>query len=248
MTKRMIGHAQETTRAADDSKATTRFVVSTDAVARDGHIIDQSTWQLDAYRANPVVQWAHDYDSPPIGRAVEIGVVDGRLMATVEWDTALPLGATVARQFDAGFLSAVSVGWKSGRVTSRSELPPEHRYHGAEGLVFHDNELREFSAVPVPADPHALAVRGLPAPRLQDLSMEELAEWVRALTPSEPLQLTRLNPATLGVEAIVAALRNEQVREAILELVWSSQIPESSDWLRELDTEEREADEDFWRD
>ena len=51
----------------DDAPMT--FVASTAGVKRDGLEIDQSRWDLGPFRNNPVVLWAHDYASRPLGRA-----------------------------------------------------------------------------------------------------------------------------------------------------------------------------------
>jgi hypothetical protein len=211
----------------------TRFVVSTDREARDGHVVDQQSWILDGYRSNPVVLWSHDYDLPPIGRAVSIGVEGGALVAEVEWDTATDLGASVARQYDEGWLNAVSVGWSSRKITPRSKLPKEHAAYSERGLYFEDNEMLEFSAVSVPADANALAIRGLPQPRPERMSIDELADWLDA---------TRA-PRAITAADIAAALRDEEVRDAILRLVWSHEIPGESDWVASLEDDT----DDLWR-
>jgi len=48
------------------------IVISTDAVDRDGDIIEVDGWEIDNYLANPVVLWAHDYRGVPVGRALEV--------------------------------------------------------------------------------------------------------------------------------------------------------------------------------
>lgn len=231
-TRRIRGTVQ---RGGDDA-GVTRFVVSTDREARDGHVVDQSSWILDGYRANPVVLWSHDHDRPPIGRAVEIGVQGGALVATVEWDTASELGASVARQYSEGWLSAVSVGWRSGKVSPRSKLPDGHPYRADAGLLFQDNEMLEFSAVSVPADPHALAIRGLPMPSPAHMSLDEIGDW---------LNVTR-SPHAITAADVALALRDADVRDEILRLVWSSEIPGDADWTRDLGDDDDDDTGDWW--
>lgn len=228
----------------------TRFVVSTPDEARDGHVIDQSSWLLDAYRSNPVVLWAHDYDTPPIGKALDVSVQDGKLHATVQWDVETVLGATVARQYEEGYLSAVSVGWRSHAIVSRAGLEKDHPYYSAEGgLLFRENEMLEFSAVPVPADPGALAIRGLPPPKLRDMTIDEAQEWLRGVvTVPAPAS----GPPKIGLDAILSALREPAVKRELREIIWSEGAAgdesDATDWLRELDTDEADDPDDFWRD
>lgn len=154
-----------------------RFVASTANVARDGLVIDPAGWQLEHYRANPVVLWAHDYygSRPPIGRA-DVFVDGERLMADITFDRADPFAADIERKYRAGFLSAVSVGWDSLQIE-----PP--RAGGAPRIT--RAELLDISAVPVPGDPDALKERQARA--LAQIS-EQLAHLV-APDGDEPVGL-----------------------------------------------------------
>lgn len=119
-----------------------RFVASTEAVARDGKALLMADWRLENYRANPVVLWVHDYmgRNLPIGRTVAVEVMGSQLLADVEFDQADDFARAVESKYRRGFLNAVSVGWQDV----------------GEGKRFvHD--LMDISAVPVPADPGALA-------------------------------------------------------------------------------------------
>lgn len=126
---------------------------STDAVDRYGESVDQESWQLDNYKKNPVILWAHNLsfgeDRPPIGRAVKVEVVKGKgLVFDIQFDMADPFAADIFRKFKEKFLNAFSVGFISHKVERSDEpgTPP----------VLKDNELLELSAVPVPANPEAL--------------------------------------------------------------------------------------------
>jgi hypothetical protein len=85
------------------------------------------------------------------------------LVAKIQWDDsdANPLGQTVAHQFRSGFLSAVSVGFQPGEAIRRNALDESHPHYAERGNVFRDNELLEISAVPIPANPEALARRAM---------------------------------------------------------------------------------------
>ena len=127
-----------------------RFVASTEQVARDGFIVDMAGWRLDNYRTNPVFLWAHDYASPPIGKA-DVLIDGGRLMADVTFDRGDDFARQIERKYRDGFLSAVSVGFNA-----RAFEPPAQK---GDAPHITEAELLDISAVPVPSDPRALKGR-----------------------------------------------------------------------------------------
>lgn len=138
-----------------------RFVISTSGVDRDNDVIDQNGWDLAAYQRNPVVLWAHDYASLPVGKCVSIVVEGGRLVAIVEFAPAelSAFAEQVLGLIDGGFLNAVSVGFKPKKTAHN---------HARGGLDFLEMELLEFSIVPVPANAQALLVgRSADSPALK---------------------------------------------------------------------------------
>jgi hypothetical protein len=48
------------------------FIGSTEVPDRDNEVIKSSAWQVESYTKNPVVQWAHNYGEPPIGKTLSI--------------------------------------------------------------------------------------------------------------------------------------------------------------------------------
>jgi len=131
-----------------------RFVAATESIARDGLVIDAKGWQLDNYRSNPVVLWAHDYSGqrPPIGRAdISMDSESGNLMADITFDQGDPFAADVERKYRNGFLNAVSVGWNTIEMSPSGDGRSLGRVTKAE--------LLDISAVPVPGDPGALLER-----------------------------------------------------------------------------------------
>lgn len=131
-----------------------RFIAATEAIARDGMIIQSDGWQLDNYRANPVVLWAHDYTGqrPPIGRAeVSIDENSGNLMADISFDPQDAFASEVERKYRTGYLNAVSVGWNTLDATPSKD--------GRSVGTVTKAELLDISAVPVPGDPGALMER-----------------------------------------------------------------------------------------
>lgn len=133
------------TRTAD-------FVASTDVVDSYGEVIDQQSWRLEDFRANPVVLYAHQSRELPIGKSVETTVAAGKLEARIQFATAEmnPKAEQVWKLLQNGFLRAVSVGF----------LPTNGRYemrNGQDVWVWTGSVLKEISVTPVPANPEALA-------------------------------------------------------------------------------------------
>jgi HK97 family phage prohead protease len=144
----------DTTVTPDARAGTVRFVASTSAMDRQGDTVNSSGWDLDAYRRNPVVQFSHQYDALPVGRAASVDVRAGQLLADIEFtpEHLNPFGARVGEMVRGGWLSGISVGFQ----------PIEHAYNEThKGFDFKRQALLELSIVPVPALAEALVVRGL---------------------------------------------------------------------------------------
>jgi HK97 family phage prohead protease len=141
-----------TLKGINAEKRTADFVASTDAIDSYNEIVDQSTWELDIYRSNPVALFAHKSRELPIGRSTDVMVRNGRLECTIEFATEEmnPEAERVWKMVQGGFLRAVSVGF----------IPRDYRWekrNGVEVLVLYGNSLREISVTPVPANHEALA-------------------------------------------------------------------------------------------
>jgi len=129
------------------------FAISTGGVKRDALDIAPTGWKIDAYAKNPVVLWAHDDDTPAIGRAINTRIVGGVLRSTGIFATRdiHPLADTVYQLLKQRFLNAVSVGFQPLRARLASD---PSRPGGVDVL---EQELWEWSVVNVPVDPEALA-------------------------------------------------------------------------------------------
>jgi len=139
--------AIEQIKSASDT-GTFEVIISTADIDRAGESIDQNGWDLDFYRKNPVVLWAHDYGSLPIGVTEEIDVRDGQLVAKGRFapEDANPLAQHVRRLYDLKIVRAASVGF----------IPREFDQNNSSRIT--KSELLEFSLVPVPANPNALSL------------------------------------------------------------------------------------------
>lgn len=126
-------------------------IASTGAVDRHGDTVAPDGWQLDAYRANPVILWAHDYRQPAIGRAVAVWRDGPALLARLEF-APTEFARTVDTLYRQGYQRGVSVGFRPLRFAERRDA----RSGAFLGIRFLEQELLEISAVPVPANGAAL--------------------------------------------------------------------------------------------
>jgi len=137
------------------------FVASTDIVDRCDDIVDQATWKLDNYNANPIVLVDHDYEAGCVVGRGSVVVVEGvgLVLDVVKWSRKA-FAQDIMNDVEDGIISAVSVGFSPGRVVSRRDLPEgDPRKSDGYGCVYFDCDLLEVSIVAVPANPEALAVR-----------------------------------------------------------------------------------------
>jgi hypothetical protein len=137
-----------------DDNSPLGFVLSTKTQDRMRDTINQAGWRIDNYLKNPVMLWAHSRELPPIARAIDVKLTKSKLIAKAQFtpqDMPHPLGMgfghTVGRMYREIFLNTVSVGFR----------PEKWAFNDKTGGVdFEEQELLEFSAVPVPANPEAL--------------------------------------------------------------------------------------------
>lgn len=141
-TKEVQKMIEKTLKAEDSGRF--EVVLSTGDMDRMGEVLDPNGWDLEFYKTNPVVLWAHDYQGLPIGMTEKIEIKDGKLMASGKFAPAdaNPLAQQVRKLYDLGFQRATSVGF----------LEKER-----EGNKIIKQELLEWSFVPVPANPFALS-------------------------------------------------------------------------------------------
>jgi HK97 family phage prohead protease len=150
-----------------------RFVISTGSRDREGDTINPRGWKLTAFKANPVILWAHDARALPIGRAVSVTVEGDRLVADAEFvpGDIYEHAETVYQMLRAGFLRATSVGFRPVKWHTR-----------ADGVDFEEQELLEFSVVPIPANPDALVVS-------RSANAEAVRSWLRSGTSESEIVL-----------------------------------------------------------
>ena len=159
------------------------FVASTDTPDRYSDIVDQATWKLENYRANPVVQVDHDYRVEATVARGSVATDSGALTLEIDAWAETARAQDVRALVEAGIVNAVSVGFRPGRMIPRSQMPKEDPRYGDRGYIMYDCELLEVSIVAIPANPEALAARSL--------SLDALADAVAARLLSSPAVLSQ---------------------------------------------------------
>jgi len=137
-------------KSVDEENYIVEGVFSTQVEDRHNEVVVQGGWKLDNYMKNPVVLWAHEHDSFPIAKMLEIGVnttneLAGKMQFAVkEYDKA----ATAFNLIKGKYLNAFSAGF----INNKYEIDQENNI-----VILTENELLEVSVVPVPANQLALA-------------------------------------------------------------------------------------------
>jgi HK97 family phage prohead protease len=131
------------------------WTLSTFDLDRFGERIDPAGWDFKRYRDNPVIEWAHRYDIPAIGKAGGLYADDKGLHGVVvfndkEYD---PFGWAIGERVKRGVIRAGSVGFRVIEI----EIPDKETARGGTTLIFRKQELLEFSICNVPANPFALS-------------------------------------------------------------------------------------------
>jgi HK97 family phage prohead protease len=131
------------------------WTLSTFDLDRIGERIDPAGWDYKRYMDNPVVEWAHCYDIPAIGKADALYADESGLHGVVvfndkDYD---PFGWGIGQRVKAGVIRAGSVGFRILEI----EIPSKEESRDGTALIFRKQELLEFSICNVPANPWALA-------------------------------------------------------------------------------------------
>lgn len=160
--KDFIGSRQDTylakaVKGIDAQARTIRAYASTSAWDRYGERFAPDAFMagLDNFKKNPVILFAHDYQAEPIAKAVAFEFDDKGLILTMKFANT-PKAEQIFALYEGGFMSAFSVGFRPLEVAFEERV----KGTGEMGAVFVRAELLENSAVPVPANPEAVVIRG----------------------------------------------------------------------------------------
>ncbi len=156
----------------DDASRQMLFAISSEAVDRDTDTVAIDGWDLANYRNNPVVLFGHNYwnnVAPVVGKSLSEFIEKKMLKSLMEFTPqgTVPLADTLYALYANGFMHATSVGF----IASDFEFV-EDDLDRPWGIDFLEQELLEYSLVPVPSNPEALAEA-----RSKSINTEPLFDW-----------------------------------------------------------------------
>lgn len=138
------------------------FRITDETVDRMYDTIATEGWNVKWFKKNPVVLWAHSHYEPPVGRSTELTIdKESKEVRSVTEFTPRdlnPLGYMVYQMYLGGFMHAVSVGFQPKKYAWAEEEKDGKERAEHSGINFLKQELLEYSAVPVPANPNALSL------------------------------------------------------------------------------------------
>lgn len=166
----------------DDKERSLTFIGSNEFLDRDQERIKADGWELENYRKNPVILFAHDKRSPAIAKATRVSIEGGSLVFNVKFPNEgdYPFADTLYKLYKNDFMRATSVGFIPKKWEDSNE-------NGMFVRTFTQTELIELSLVPVPANPTALiADRSLAEAWKKDVisdkQYEEFCERIKSAT------------------------------------------------------------------
>ena len=171
-----------------------RVIAASGKADRVGDIIKIDGIELDNYKKNPTVLWAHDHYALPVAKMVEIGIEKGKLVMTLQFATAeeYAFADTVYKLILGGYLNGVSIG---ARVKEAEWIKDEDGH--IVGRKFTSLELLELSIVPIPADSKAL----ITAVKSGKVSCDEFEECFTK-TLEAPLDLLEENQVQVNTDGV----------------------------------------------
>ena len=174
------GGMQCTVKAVDGDAPVMDFIGSDGRVDRYDEVIMQSGWQLENFRANPVIPDCHDYSSigKILGRAQSVGVVNEQLVNRVEFCLDNPLGNLAYKMAKGGFIKSQSVGFIPLEWTNGNK-------QGEPNRTYSQCELLEISLVVVPANPGATVGLALKSGAIAAADVRVTVEYLKQFCSEE---------------------------------------------------------------
>lgn len=151
--RKLLSDLEFSTDKSLEDKRQIRVIAASGKADRTGDIVNVEGIELGNFKKNPIILWGHDHYGLPVAKAVEAGVVDGKLQMVLEFATKeiYEFADTVYKLVKGGFLKGVSIG---ARV-----LDAEWMFDDDDNIIgrkFNKLELLELSIVAIPADSKAL--------------------------------------------------------------------------------------------
>lgn len=147
----------------DKKDGTLIHYISTGAKDRDGDYMLPEGAKVKNYKKNPVVLYAHDYRSLPIGNNVWLKKDEKGWLAKTEFSD-----SEFAQQIKGLYDKKILRAWSVGFIPIKWEnIPAKEETQGGQesitisiqpGRKYLEWELLEYSAVPIPSNPEALTL------------------------------------------------------------------------------------------
>ena len=171
-----------------------RIIAATAGRKADGLNLAMERADLERFTSNPVVMYGHDYfgrDNLPIGRAEAAWIEGDQLLMDVTFDEDDSFAAKVARKYRAGMMNTFSIGFDAYDLDDEG-VPARW-------------DLHEVSAVPIPLDPSAVALRDHAVRNLADDA--DAVAFARELVERAGAEPTEPSPAEADQRAAHAHRR-----------------------------------------
>jgi len=130
-------------------------VASDEMEDRQGDKLKVEDWDFNQFRKNPVLQFAHDYHTPPVGVVKNLKIENRRVIFKPVFHEITPFAKEVKEMYKQGIMKAFSVGYMPNK---RGKM-----------------ELLEISCVPIGSNRNALTV----AKEFTDDDDEQVKSWVK---------------------------------------------------------------------
>jgi len=181
------------------NKDSITVVASSDAVDRDGDILDPKGWDLKNFQTNPVLLWSHNASELPIGKVLDVHTEGNELVAEVKFADH-EFASTVETLVRDGFINTTSVGFMPQEVSEKDGLSSKQ-------------ELLELSFVNVPSNPTATVRRGLKWKGFQAKVKEFEAKVGDKKDVNETVALSRVVDE---LNFLISAFGNNEVSKEVL--------------------------------
>lgn len=193
-------------KSIDEKEMTLTAAISTDTVDRMGEVLDPRGIDIKNYTKNPVVLFAHDYSQPPIGKAMWVRR-DGQMIISKVKFASTAFAQEIFQLYKEGIMKAFSVGFvPKDYVEGDGKKSPR--------LTYTKWELLEYSAVPVPANPDAIALALQKGIVLSD--QIKSAFEIKEELPGEEIKDIEVEAKNDGLDELMA--ENAQLKEQISNL------------------------------
>lgn len=168
------------------------FVISDESVDTYGTVFKMDGWDLKRYNRNPVVFYAHrSNDANPdflIGTST-VRIEDGKLIAVVRFESGddNPLAEKVWKKVQNGTLRMASIG----AIPKSGYYGDEKRGEDPEVVYFDNQELLEWSIVPIGSNPEAMKRESQTIEEIRNSIVKNIEVTPEAVTPETKKRTVR---------------------------------------------------------